>query len=304
MTLLFEGILLHAFLRRVLERAISEPSPAYLFVGPDGIGKRTAAEALARGLLNMDGKATLESHPDFYRVHREEGAKEISVDVVRSLLERSALSSAHGGHRVMFMNEADRMSAEAANALLKAVEEPPRGLIWLFLAERPDRLPATLRSRLVTLRFERMRSVEMDAWLQEMGTNPADRERSLAVANGCPGKALRALASEEREAVKDTSGEALIDAMRSGPSGRALQEIEFFTKNVEASEDASDQWRRSLDHLMRVLEPLFLKDPQDAVRIGLGLIQARHFSERALSPRLALELAAIQPYCRGEADIL
>lgn len=297
---LFDGLLLHPFLRRVLTRAVEKPAPAYLFAGPDGTGKRAAAENLAHCLLNMGRGATLESHPDFYRVIREEGTKEIGVGVIRSALERSSLSSACGGHRVMLMDEADRMNDEAANALLKIVEEPPAGLVWLFLAERPDRLPATLRSRLVALRFERMRSAEMDAWLQNRGVDSADRQRVLAAANGCPGKALRIAASGEDETMPQSSAKTLLDAMRSGPSGRALQAIEFFTKSMEASDDTSRAWRLSLDQLMRALEPHFLSDPEAAVRVGNGLIRAWHFSERALSPRLALELAAIQPYCNRE----
>lgn len=296
----FDQILLHPFLRRVLARAVERPASAYLFVGPDGIGKRTAAEKCSRALLDLEDDVSLESHPDFYRIVREEDAKEITVGVIRAALERAALSSARGGHRVMLMDEADRMNEEAANALLKVVEEPPAGLVWIFLAERPERLPATLRSRLVTLRFERMRNVEIETWLQTRGVDQTEMARAASAANGCPGKALRALEKKEDAMIASGMEEQLLDAMRSGPSGRALQAIEFFTKNVEASEDASGEWRRALERLMRALEPQFLSDPEAAIRISTGLIRAWYFSERAVSPRLALELASILPYAGGE----
>jgi DNA polymerase III delta prime subunit len=84
----------------------------------------------------------VEHHPDFVRIRREEGAREIVVKQARELLARMQLTSAYGGYKVALIEEADRLNEEAANALLKAVEEPSAHTIYIFLAEQPDRLPA------------------------------------------------------------------------------------------------------------------------------------------------------------------
>ncbi len=180
---IFDGIIDHDTIARVLEKALDKPAHGYLFCGPRGVGKTTVAERLAVGLLEdhatpntqyvtQDGQhvSLLASHPDFVRLGREEGAREIVVKQVRELIARMQLTSARGGYKIALIEQADRLNEEAANALLKAVEEPSPKTVYIFIAEQPDRLPATLRSRLVKIEFGRVATKEIETWLSNHAT--------------------------------------------------------------------------------------------------------------------------------------
>jgi DNA polymerase-3 subunit delta' len=138
-------------------------------------------------LLGSDSASfhEINSHPDFIRITREEGAREIVVKQARELLTRMQLTSARGGYKVALIEEADRLNEEAANALLKAVEEPSPNTVYLFLAEQPDRLPATLRSRLVKMEFGRVPTKTIEGWLRVLSSRTqSDGERDLDRSDG------------------------------------------------------------------------------------------------------------------------
>ncbi len=131
---------------------------AYLFEGPAGSGKRATAAWFARLLLRGDapepagaGPVEFPAHPDLHVV--EPDGASIKVDQVRGLLRSLSLVANEGGRRVGVIVPADRLRVEAANALLKTLEEPPRGATLLLVAETSQGLPRTVRSRTTRLRF-------------------------------------------------------------------------------------------------------------------------------------------------------
>ncbi len=199
---LLVDILGHEHIRDVLSRVVTRPGHAYLFHGPKGVGKTLLAERFAAALLLEDEEPKavapphvaerLRAHPDFIRFIREEGTKEFSVRQVRALVQRLSLSSARGGKIVILIEEADTLNEEGCNALLKTVEEPSAALVFLFLAERPERLPATLRSRLAPLACSRVPKAQVESWLKTVH-GVGDPKALAEAARGCPGRALQYL---------------------------------------------------------------------------------------------------------------
>jgi len=152
---------------------------AYLFSGPRGVGKTTTARLLAMA-LNCEAEdlatrpcGTCESctairsasHPD---VTELDAASNNSVDDVRELRERVRLASIRGGTRVWILDEAHMLSTAAANALLKTLEEPPPGLVFVLATTEPERLPPTVLSRCQHFRFRRLSVPEIQGKLQAL----------------------------------------------------------------------------------------------------------------------------------------
>ena len=180
---------------------------AWLLAGPRGVGKATLAYRAARALLATDGAPdTLDvppEHPVARRIRagseprlmvlrrewdeaRGRLPAEIGVDAVRALAARLSLSAADGGRRVVIVDAADEMNPNAANALLKLLEEPPERTVMLLVAHRPSALLPTIRSR---CRVLRLRPLGPDAMAEALG--PSDAPALAALSGGSLGEALR-----------------------------------------------------------------------------------------------------------------
>lgn len=321
----FADIIGHEPIIRVLDHALAKPAHGYLFCGPRGAGKGSVAERFAAGLLlgpDAPSFHELNTHPDFIRIAREEGAREIVVKQARELLTRMQLTSARGGYKIALIEEADRLNEEAANALLKAVEEPSPNTVYLFLAEQPDRLPATLRSRLVKMEFGRVPTKTIEGWLRVLSSRTqSDGERDLARSDGaarsftssnsvqddkeggdsfgtiaiqsrgCPGTAFRLAFASEDIWYQDFDWQKILDILLAPSFGKQLAAIETLTKTIESQSDPETAWHEALDHLMRGLDTRFAAHPTESVRLAEGLSRAWNLVGSAISPRLAIEYA-------------
>src|SRR5437588_6147366 len=138
--------------------------PSLSFAGPEGVGKYTAAIALARALnCEKAGKDACGACAACRRIARgvhadvlvlapgETGS--IKVDQVREAIDRSAYRPFEGRRRVVIVDQADALIPEAQNALLKTLEEPPAASVFVLVTARPDVLLPTVRSRCQRLRF-------------------------------------------------------------------------------------------------------------------------------------------------------
>ena len=120
---------------------------AYLVSGPEGSGTRELAAGLA-GLI-LECPATPLSHPDCHCIEPESKSRRIRVDVVRDLEAKLHLRSLSGGSKVGILFEADRLMEQAANALLKTLEEPPSNSHLLLVTRFPENLLETILSRCI-----------------------------------------------------------------------------------------------------------------------------------------------------------
>lgn len=171
---------------------------ALLLSAPAGTGLREFGERWARARLcaETDGPCgrcpaceqfLAGTHPDFVRVEPEEADKAIGIDAVRAMNERIGLTGGRHG-KIALIDPADALTLQAANSLLKTLEEPPAGSVILLLSTRPSRLPATVRSRCQKIAFGLPERETALAWLQEQGVK--DAAIRLARAGGAPLAAL------------------------------------------------------------------------------------------------------------------
>lgn len=174
---------------------------AMLLLGSAGLGKRLFARQLVRHLLvdadNVDASQRenrlhqLEagSHADYRQLSPLEGKQGISVDQVRELTAKAMLTSRYGGSRVILIEPAEAMTSSAANALLKCLEEPPIGTVFILVSDQPARLPITIRSRCQAVTFSAPKLEMAMAWMSEKGIAAEDAALALALVGNGPLKA-------------------------------------------------------------------------------------------------------------------
>jgi len=146
--------------------------------------------------LSLDG----EDSDDFKPVSGKKPSRQVSVDQIRGLADFIGMSAHQGGRRVIVIHPAEAMNSNAANALLKNLEEPPPGLLFILVSHKPQQLLPTILSRCLSFALPAPDAASTKRWLAEQGVkNPAD---ALAVSGFAPLQAVKLdeqLGSEERE---------------------------------------------------------------------------------------------------------
>ncbi len=166
--------------KRLLSAAIQEgPAHAYLLHGPAGVGKRTAALALAGALLGDERRVAARTHPDLYVL--EPLGEMIRIDDVRALRHDLHMRPFEADRRVYLVLDADRMNEDAADALLKDLEEPPPYAVLVLVASELGPLPPTILSRCQLVPFTRLSERAVREWIAARAPDREEDEvRSLA----------------------------------------------------------------------------------------------------------------------------
>ena len=149
---------------------------AYLFAGPDGVGKKLAAAAFAKALGVVPRV-----------VSRPEDKHEVLIAQVREVIHELGFVSKE--RRVVIFDDADRMSEEAMNALLKTLEEPPEGTLILLVSSAPQKLLPTIRSRCQTVLFHPLDDGEIVRFLKSKGVEDGPARAAAVLAGGSIGAA-------------------------------------------------------------------------------------------------------------------
>jgi len=277
----FRDIVGHRRLVGLLARSVERGSlpPSLIFAGPAGVGKHLAALSTAQALNCLDLKSSSELgldacgncaactrigrgvHPDVLLISPGDN-KSIKVDAVRDLVDRANYRPFEGRRRAVIIDQADTLVAAAQNGLLKTLEEPPSGSVFILVTSRPDALLPTVRSRCPQLRFRSLGPDEVAAVLMRLGQPETEARAVAAAADGSVSQALEASAGDFVEA-RDVASRALVSAAASDDPRRRVDSAKDLV-GKSAGSGASD--REQLAVHLRAMASLL----RDVELIGAG----------------------------------
>lgn len=285
-----------------LERAAERPHHAYLFAGPEGSGKQQAARAFTAALLCPRGgcgecrdcRLALEDrHPNLVLVEPE--GRDIRVGesadedgTARWLVARASLTAPEPNRKVFRVEQADRMTEEAADVLLKALEEPPPETVLILSSARPDEMPETILSRCQVVTFRPLSEEFVIGSLLEEGVEEGRARLAARLAGGNLGRARRVARDPQGLAFRDVALDTL-GAATDGPAGALDAADRLLT--------AAGEYRtRVAARLDEELEPFL--DPQtgkplDQYRGAIRRMEQRHQRQERRAEREFLDAALL-----------
>ena len=239
-------------------------SHAYIFDGPDGVGKQCTALALAALLLceapeGADScgrcgscrQVAAESHPDLQRIAPD--GRGIKIKQIRDLRARLAGTASYGGYSVVIIDQADSMSLEAANAFLKTVEEPQGPVCFILITTKAERLPDTIRSRAQLVRFRPLNQASLRRLLAADAETPAGTV-AIDLAGGSISRARRMLEDEDlrtQSLARREALEALLATLSTRHDGALLRFADAFMGDRDGVRDEILLIRRYYDRRLR-----------------------------------------------------
>lgn len=330
----FAGVVGQEHVTRTLKNALAKGKVvhAYLFAGPRGTGKTSTARILAKALNCLAGPApepcnacsqcaaiTAGSALDVLEL---DAASRRGIDEMRELRERVKLAPVAARYKVYIIDEAHMLTTEAANALLKTLEEPPPGVVFVLATTEPHKMPATILSRCQRFDFHRLQSQLIRAHLEQVvgelpgRVTPAALELIARAAEGSMRDALsildQVLSLGEGEVDEDTVADLLgkvrlgaltrmVELLREGDAAGALRLIlEVDTAGKDIGFFIRDLLALLREELLRAVgrgEPV----PPHLVRCLEEFSLAMEETRTAAIKTLPLELAVVKALSNGPA---
>ena len=301
---------------------------AYLFVGPEHIGKMTAALNLARALnceasvrpclkCNSCAKIASGNHSDVQVIRIElkdeegEERKVITIKQIQDLLRSASLPPFEGKHKVFILDYAELLSNDAANCFLKTLEEPEKNVTFILITTNEKLLLSTVISRCQRIEFQPVPANEEAAALTEKLHIEPERARLLAaLSRGCPGWAIMAAGDASMLEKRDENLNRIVSIIKADAGERFAYVAGLaagFTKDRKAVYDVLDMWRDLWRDMMLVrlgCTPLITnvdrKDEIMKIAGSYSLAKIKNFIKslesaglqlkQNVNPRLALEV--------------
>ncbi len=182
----FENIIGQEFAKKYLINSIKKDklNHAYMFEGIEGVGKKLVAQELSKILLNMDN---LENSPDYINIYQD--GSSIKIAQIRKL-QTDIIVKPHSKYKIYIINEAQTMTVEAQNALLKTLEEPPEYVIIIMITNNKESLLDTIKSRCDIIKFSPIALVDLTNYLIK---NEIDETRATILATFARGSIKNAM---------------------------------------------------------------------------------------------------------------
>jgi len=195
--------LLPLYDRLIAQLANGKLPHSLLLSGPPSFGKMRLIEAFVSRLLCSEESSPCgrchqcdlliaRTHPDYLLIQPED-SRQILIDQVRGLIDWAAQTSQQGGQKVCVINPAHRMNVQAANSLLKCLEEPPASTTIILITDEPNRLLATIRSRCQHIGCQAPERDDAIAWLAQNHQSAMDPALLLDIADGLPLRAVEVI---------------------------------------------------------------------------------------------------------------
>jgi DNA polymerase-3 subunit gamma/tau len=326
----FEGLVGQGPIAGILKNAISQNkiAHAYLFSGPRGVGKTSAARILSKALNCKDGPTPLPcgtcsscasvAEGSSVDVIEIDGASNNSVDDIRDLRERVKYAPAAGKYKVYIIDEAHMLSVSAFNALLKTLEEPPSHVIFVLATTALKKIPATILSRCQHMPFRRISSGEIKTRLTEISEAEGIQISSSALslisraAEGSMRDALTILdqLSSFSSEITEENIKSVLGIADLGILTRIARAIIFGDRNeiIETIELISEQgtdiktFTKELVHFFRnLLVASVLKKPENILELSTEeLLTVKDIVSTSSEEQLTLMLSEI---VRAEMDV-
>jgi DNA polymerase-3 subunit delta' len=275
--MIFRDIIGHRRLTTLIARAIERESlpPTLLFAGPSGVGKWALARATSQAVncteqVRSTGELAIDAcgkcracdridrgmHVDVPMLEPDERAS-IKIDVVREMLSKISYRPFEGRRRIVLIREADTLEPESQNALLKSLEEPPPGTMFILTSAVPGVLLPTVRSRCMRLRFGRLTAAEVAAGLtRDHQYSEVEARQAAPLADGSLGQAL-ALIDNDLSMFRDLAmGLLRNSANRADAQSRVQAAAPLHTGKKERSREDVAIILRLMASMLRDLEAI------------------------------------------------
>lgn len=234
----------------------NNPSDAYLFYGPQNVGKQTVALWFAQG-LTCQAKARKRPcgeclsctsiskgvHPDILTLVKDDEDTLLSISDIRALQNKIFQTAFYNSYKIAILKRADRLSADAGHALLKLLEEPPKKTICILIAQTRDALLPTIRSRVEMIRFQLLKEEEIVPAIKAEYTD----EQKIFVGRVCQGRIGAALTFRpEKMKARIEKGKIVLAALKKSFLHEKILLLEGMAKDGEELQSIMEEILRDM----------------------------------------------------------
>jgi len=244
----FENLIGNERIKENLKKSIKSNNilHSYIFVGISGIGKRIFAREFAKSILCLNEdkycnkcKSCMEfqsnNHPDFMEIERAEDSKNIKIEQIRFMQEKIAEKPIISSKKVYIIDDADTMTIEAQNCLLKTLEEPPEYAVIILIVSNESKLLNTIKSRCIKIPFEMISDDNIKKYIEDNIT----KDVSKNMISMCGGSIGKAKIIEERKEIY-INLEEVIDNMNKMDQIDILNKSEILYKSKDNIQELLD----------------------------------------------------------------
>ena len=295
------------YFKKALKKGLAH---AYLFYGPAHVGKLTFAKTIAKALFCKNAALAPEKICDLCRdcrrveenthpsltlldlkhtlLSKKDERKNIPIEDISELKRLFSYAPSRGEWRIAIINEAEKMSLDAANSFLKLLEEPGGYSLFILITSSPDAVISTIASRAIPIRFSRVADATLLKYLEEKIPDISRRESILSFALGYPGNMLRLC---EEKGLLEAEAKKL--ASFQSASKRGIPELFRISANVSGDPELR---REFSDFLIRSLRDSLFQNPASATVLKRVLEIAYLLESTNINPRLALDTMALHAH--------